>query len=381
MPPNSKTLAEEGVLFDGIAMVRDGRFAEDKIRAILLSGPMPARNPEQNLADLRAQAAANAKGVAELQRVCALHGRDTVAAYMNYVQEHAEEAVRRVISRLKPGAFRCPMDDGGHVAVEVTVDQSNRSAVIDFTGTADQRPNNFNAPASICRAAVLYVFRTLVAEDIPMNEGCMRPLRLIVPDGSMLNPRLANPPPAVVAGNVETSQIVCDAIYGALGVLAASQGTMNNFTFGNATHQYYETICGGAGAGADFEGASAVQSHMTNSRLTDPEVLEQRYPVVVEAFTVRHGSGGAGLHKGGDGVVRTLRFREPVTAAILSGRRRIHPFGLHGGKDAAAGETVVTYANGSHKRLAATDQVALQAGDAITISTPGGGGYGMPKKP
>jgi 5-oxoprolinase (ATP-hydrolysing) len=379
MPPNSKTLAEEGALFDGIAMVRDGRFAEDTIRSILMTGPMPARNPDQNLADLRAQAAANAKGVAELQRVCRAYGRDTVVAYMGYVQDHAEEAVRRVITRLKSGEFRCAMDDGGHVNVKVTVDHESRSAVIDFTGTADTRPNNFNGPVSICRAAVLYVFRTLVADDIPMNEGCMRPLKLIVPEGSMLNPKHSNPLPAVVAGNVETSQIVCDALYGALGVLAASQGTMNNFTFGNATHQYYETIGGGAGAGPDFDGASAVQTHMTNTRLTDPEIFEQRYPVIVESFGVRHGSGGAGHHPGGDGVMRTLRFRAPVTAGILSGRRRIHPFGLHGGHDAATGETVVTFADGNHKRLNATDEIELQTGDKITISTPGGGGYGVPK--
>jgi 5-oxoprolinase (ATP-hydrolysing) len=297
---------------------------------------------------------------------------------MGYVQDHAEEAVRRVITRLTSGEFRCPMDAGGYIEVKVTVDHTSRSAVIDFTGTSDQRDNNFNAPLSICRAAVLYVFRTLVADDIPMNEGCMRPLRLIVPEGSMLNPQHRHPLPAVVAGNVETSQIVCDALYAALGVLAASQGTMNNFTFGDASRQYYETIGGGAGAGPDFDGASAVQTHMTNTRLTDPEVLEHRFPVVVESFAVRHGSGGTGHHKGGDGVIRTLRFRAPVTAAILSGRRRIHPFGLRGGHDAATGETTVAFAAGGHAHLAATDEIELQAGDAITISTPGGGGYGTP---
>jgi 5-oxoprolinase (ATP-hydrolysing) len=376
MPPNSRTLADEGVLFDGIAMVRDGRFAEDSLRAILKAGPHPARNPDQNLADLRAQAAANAKGAAELQRVCASMGHDVVVAYMKHVQDHAEEAVRRVIGRLQSGSFRCAMDDGGHVHVTVTVDQAARSAVVDFTGTSPQRPNNFNGPASICRAAVLYVFRTLVADDIPMNEGCMRPLRLIIPEGCMLNPRPVPPLPAVVAGNVETSQIVCDTLYGALGVLAASQGTMNNLTFGNADHQYYETICGGAGAGPDFNGADAVQTHMTNSRLTDPEVLERRYPVIVEQFAVRPGSGGKGRYHGGNGVIRTLRFRAPVTAAILSGRRRSHPFGLQGGADGAAGETVAVFHDGSRKPLAPTDQIELAGGDAITIATPGGGGFG-----
>jgi len=376
MPPNSKTLADEGVLFNGIAMVRDGRFAEDSLRAILMVGPHPARKPEQNLADLRAQAAANAKGAAELQRVCRAMGRDVVVAYMKHVQDHAEEAVRRVIGRLKSGSFRCAMDDGGHVNVSIAVDHATRSAVVDFTGTSPQRPNNFNGPASICRAAVLYVFRTLVADDIPMNEGCMRPLTLIIPEGSMLNPRATAPLPAVVAGNVETSQIVCDALYGALGVLAASQGTMNNLTFGNADHQYYETICGGAGAGPTFDGADAVQTHMTNSRLTDPEVLERRYPVIVEEFAVRQGSGGKGLHHGGNGVVRTLRFREPVTAAILSGRRKSHPFGLSGGADGATGETAALFSNGTRKTLAPTDQIELAGGDAITVATPGGGGFG-----
>ncbi|TAL02667.1 MAG: 5-oxoprolinase [Rhodospirillaceae bacterium] len=377
MPPNSHTLAEEGVLLDGIAMVRDGRFAEDTLRAALMTGPYPARNPEQNLADLRAQAAANAKGVAELQRICAVLGRETVVAYMGYVQDHAEEAVRRVIGRLSSGALRCPMDSGGHITVRVEVDHATRGATIDFTGTAAEQHNNFNAPPSICRAAVLYVFRTLVADDIPMNEGCMRPLTLVIPENSILNPRHKEPLPAVVAGNVETSQIVCDALYGALGVLAASQGTMNNLTFGDDKHQYYETICGGAGAGPDFDGADAVQTHMTNSRLTDPEVLEHRYPVIVEKFAVRRGSGGEGRHKGGDGVVRTLRFRAPVTAAILSGRRKSHPFGMHGGHNGAVGETMAEFADGHGKLLGSTDEIQLEAGDAITVSTPGGGGFGQ----
>jgi 5-oxoprolinase (ATP-hydrolysing) len=378
MPPESRTLAEEGVLLDGLVLVRGGVFQEAAIRAALCAGPYPARAPEQNLADLRAQAAANLKGVAELRRVAAELGRDAVIAAMARVQDHAEEAVRRVIGRLRSGSFTAPMDDGASIVVAVSVDTGRRSAHVDFTGTSPQRPGNFNAPASICRAAVLYVFRTLVADDIPMNEGCMRPLTLVIPEGCLLNPRPTAPLAAVVAGNVETSQIVCDALYGALGVLAASQGTMNNFTFGDAQHQYYETVCGGAGAGADFDGADAVQTHMTNSRLTDPEVLESRFPVLVTAFGLRRGSGGAGRRHGGDGVVRAIRFRAPMTAAILSGRRRTAPFGLAGGGPALPGETVVTRADGSHKVLAATETVAMAAGDTIVIATPGGGGFGVP---
>jgi 5-oxoprolinase (ATP-hydrolysing) len=331
------------------------------------------RNVDVNIADLKAQAAANARGVAELRRMAADFGRDVVTAYMGHVLNHAEEAARRVIGTLSSGSFTCPMDDGGMVKVTVTIDRAARSAVVDFTGTSTQRPNNFNAPSAICRAAVLYVFRTLIAGDIPLNEGVLRPLTLIIPDGSMLNPRF---PAAVVAGNVETSQIICDAMYGALGVLAASQGTMNNFTFGNARHQYYETIAGGSGAGDGFNGASAVQTHMTNSRLTDPEVLEWRYPVVVETFAVRAGSGGAGEYTGGDGVERRIRFLEPMTAAMLSGRRTTKPFGLKGGGDAKPGETFVTRTNGSITHLGATEETNVAAGDTLTVLTPGGGGYG-----
>ncbi len=373
MPPTSTTVEEEGALLDSLLMVRGGVFQEPEIRAALTAGPYPARNPDMNLADLRAQAAANAKGAAELARMVREFGRDVVAAYMDHVQDHAEEAVRRVIGKLKSGSFVCPMDDGGEVRVSVTVDAKTRSAVIDFTGTSAQRPNNFNAPSAVCRAAVLYVFRTLVADDIPMNEGVLRPLTLNIPEGSMLNPKF---PAAVVAGNVETSQIICDCLYGALGVLAASQGTMNNFTFGNARHQYYETICGGAGAGESFNGASAVQTHMTNSRLTDPEVLEWRYPVMVEDFSIRANSGGVGKHKGGDGVVRTIKFLEPMTAAILSGRRSTTPFGLLGGENGQPGETVLTRADGSTHPLASTEEVSVAPGDTLTIRTPGGGGFG-----
>jgi 5-oxoprolinase (ATP-hydrolysing) len=373
MPPVSTTVEEEGALLDSLVMVRGGVFQEEDIRAALTAGRYPARNPDMNLADLRAQAAANAKGALELGKMAGEFGRGVVEAYMSHVQDHAEEAVRRVIGKLKSGSFVCPMDDGGEVRVAVTVDASARSAVVDFTGTSAQRPNNFNAPSAVCRAAVLYVFRTLVADDIPMNEGVLRPLTLKIPEGSMLSPKF---PAAVVAGNVETSQIMCDCLYGALGVLAASQGTMNNFTFGNDRHQYYETICGGAGAGADFDGATAVQTHMTNSRLTDPEVLEWRYPVTVESFSIRKNSGGAGKHKGGDSTERTITFHEPMTAAILSGRRTHPPFGLNGGEDGAPGKTTLTRADGSVQTLGATEEVEVGPGDSITIATPGGGGFG-----
>jgi len=373
MPPDSRSLTDEGVLLDNLVLVRGGAFQERALRAALTAGPHPARNVDMNLADLRAQAAANAKGASELRRAVSEHGRATVMAYMGYVQDHAEEAARRVIATLTSGSFVCPMDDGAEVRVKIGIDRTERSASIDFTGTSAQREGNTNAPPAICRAAVLYVFRTLIADDIPLNEGVLRPLTLIVPPGSMLNPTF---PAAVVAGNVETSQTICDALYGALGVLAASQGTMNNFTFGNTRHQYYETIAGGAGAGDGFDGASAVQTHMTNSRLTDPEVLEWRYPVTVAEFSIRAGSGGAGRHRGGDGVVRRIRFHEQMTAAILSGRRITRPFGLEGGGDAMPGETFVTRVDGSVEKLTATDQAVVHPGDSVTVLSPGGGGYG-----
>ncbi len=378
MPPGSRTLAEEGLLLDNIHLVRDHIFQEDAIRAVLTQGPHPARNVAVNLADLRAQVGANAKGVEELRRASALYGPRTMAAYMGHVQDHAAEAVRRLIPRLRSGRFTCPTDEGGVVTVAVTVDHAQRRAVIDFTGTSAQRPGNFNAPGAVCRAAVLYVFRTLIADEIPMNEGVLRPLTLVIPEGSMLNPK---PPAAVVAGNVETSQIICDALYGALGVLAGSQGTMNNFTFGNARHQYYETIAGGAGAGDGFDGASAVQTHMTNSRLTDPEVLEQRFPVTVERFAIRRGSGGNGRHRGGDGVIRELKFHDAMTAGILSGRRATRPFGLAGGCDGAPGATALIRKDGTRQSFGATGAAEVEPGDVIVIATPGGGGYGDPERP
>ncbi|MFZ5790735.1 MAG: hydantoinase B/oxoprolinase family protein [Pseudomonadota bacterium] len=373
MPPDSKTVEEEGVLIDDFTLVDRGRFREAELRALLASGPYPARNPDQNVADLRAQIAANEKGVQELRRMVAQYGLDVVWAYMGHVQDNAEEQVRRVISVLKDGSFTYPLDDGSKIAVSIKIDHANRSARIDFSGTSPQVATNFNAPAAVCKAAVLYVFRTLVDDDIPMNEGCLKPLEVIIPEGSMLNPRY---PAAVVAGNVETSQYVTDALYGALGVMGAAQGTMNNFTFGNARYQYYETICGGSGAGPDFDGTDAVHTHMTNSRLTDPEVLEWRFPVLVESFAIRRGSGGKGRHRGGDGVVRRIRFREAMTAAILSGHRKVPPYGMAGGEPGAVGKNYVIRADGTRVELGSTDRIEMNPGDLFVIETPGGGGYG-----
>jgi len=373
MPPFSTTIGEEGALFDGIRMVAEGRFDEDTVRAVLLGGAFPARNPEQNVADLKAQAAACAKGAEGLRRACSVYGLSTVGAYMRHVQDNAEESVRRAIGKLADGAFEMPMDGGAVIRVKVDVDRAARAARIDFTGTSAQAANNFNAPGSVTKAAVLYVFRCLVDSDIPMNAGCLKPLEIVVPKGCLLRPE---PPGAVAAGNVETSQAVVDALFGALGVLAASQGTMNNLTFGNARHQYYETICGGSGAGRDFDGQAAVHTHMTNSRLTDPEVLESRYPVLVEEFFVRKGSGGRGRHAGGDGATRRIRFRENMTAAILSTRRETEPFGLFGGGAGEKGRNTVIRADGTRVKLKGCDEIELAAGDAIEIETPGGGGFG-----
>ena len=373
MPPDSKTVDEEGVLIDDFLLVDDGVFREKEITDLLTSGKYPVRNVAQNIADLKAQIAANEKGVQELRKMVGHYGLAVVHAYMQYVQDNAEEQVRRLLGRLQGGSFAYEMDDGAMICVKVGIDRAARKASIDFTGTSGQRPNNYNAPSAVCRAAVLYVLRTLVDEDIPMNEGCLKPVDIIIPPGSMLNPRY---PAAVVAGNVETSQAITDALYGALDVQAAAQGTMNNFTFGNETYQYYETICGGSGAGPDYDGCDAVQTHMTNSRLTDPEVLEWRFPVLVESFSIRRGSGGRGKHHGGDGVVRRIRFREAMTAAILANRRRVAPFGLQGGGAAALGRAYVDRADGSRVELGATEAIAMHAGDVITIETPGGGGFG-----
>jgi 5-oxoprolinase (ATP-hydrolysing) len=373
MPPFSNTIDEEGVLFDNFLLVRDGRLREAELNAQLGSGRWPARNPAQTIADLRAQIAANEKGVQELQAMVAQFGRATVAAYMRHVQDNAEESVRRVITALNNGEFTLPLDNGARIAVKVTVDAPNRAATIDFTGTSAQLPNNFNAPKAVTMAAVLYVFRTLVDDDIPLNAGCLKPLRVIVPEGCMLNP---NPPAAVVAGNVETSMCVTNALYGALGVMAASQCTMNNFTFGNQRHQYYETVSGGSGAGDGFNGTSVVQTHMTNSRLTDPEVLEFRFPVRLESYAIRAGSGGAGRFRGGDGGVRRVRFLEAMTASILSNGRTVPAFGMAGGEPGALGLNRVERSDGRVEALGHIGQVEMAPGDVFVVETPGGGGWG-----
>jgi 5-oxoprolinase (ATP-hydrolysing) len=373
MPPASKVVEEEGVLIDNFLLVEEGRFREAETIALLGSGRYPARNVQQNIADLRAQVAANEKGVQELRRMVAHFGFDVVHAYMGHVQDNAEESVRRVIGVLKDGAFELPMDNGAHIRVSIEIIKNERKARIDFTGTSAQAPDNFNAPAAVAMAAVLYVFRTLVDDDIPLNAGCLKPLEVLIPEGCMLRPRY---PAAVVAGNVETSQCVTDALYGALGVLAASQGTMNNFTFGNARHQYYETVAGGSGAGPGFDGADVVQTHMTNSRLTDPEVLEWRFPVRLESFEIRAGSGGAGRWRGGNGAVRRVRFLEPMTAAILSGRRKVRPHGMAGGSPGLPGENYVERSDGSRTELGPFDETEMNVGDVFVIESPGGGGYG-----
>jgi 5-oxoprolinase (ATP-hydrolysing) len=379
MPPASHAAAEEGVLIDAFHLVANGRIREAELRDLLSSGPYPARNAEQNLADLRAQIAANEHGAQELRRAAAHFGLETVRAYMHHVQANAAASVRGALRALAQGdqtrPFVCELDDGYQIRVAVELNRERGTARIDFSGTSPQHPANFNAPPAVCRAAVIYVVRTLVDDDIPLNEGCLEPLEIIIPEGSMLNPR---PPAAVAAGNVETSQLIVDALYGALGVLAASQGTMNNVTFGNAQCQYYETICGGTGAGARFDGADAVHSHMTNTRLTDPEVLEWRYPVLLEEFSIRRGSGGRGRHRGGDGVVRRIRFQEPMEVAVLSGRRRVAPHGLHGGEPGAAGRNRLVRANGAVVDLGGTAAARVEPGDVLVIETPGGGGYGKP---
>jgi 5-oxoprolinase (ATP-hydrolysing) len=373
MPPFSRTIDEEGVLLDNFLLVRDGVMREAELTALLRGGPYPARNPQQTVADLRAQIAANEKGVQELRAMVAQFGRATVAAYMKHVQDNAEESVRRVITALKDGAFTLELDNGARITVKVTVDAAQRAATIDFTGTSAQLPNNFNAPKSVTMAAVLYVFRTLVDDEIPLNAGCLKPLTVIVPEGCMLNPR---PPAAVVAGNVETSSCVTNALYGALGVMAASQCTMNNFTFGNETHQYYETISGGSGAGPEFDGTSVVQTHMTNSRLTDPEVLEFRFPVRLDGYAIRKGSGGAGRWHGGDGGVRRVRFLEPMTASILSNGRVVPAFGMDGGQPGALGINRIERSDGTVEVLGHIGSAAMQPNDVFVIETPGGGGYG-----
>jgi 5-oxoprolinase (ATP-hydrolysing) len=376
MPPDSTSIDEEGVLIDNFQLVDQGHFLSDELDRLLASGPYPARNPRQNTADLQAQIAACAKGKSELLKMIEQFGLDTVLAYTGHVQDNAEESVRRVLDVLRPGEFTYPLDNGAKIRVRVDIDRQARRATVDFTGTSAQLADNFNAPSAVCRAAVLYVFRTLVDQPIPMNEGCLKPIDIVIPPGCMLNPSY---PAAVVAGNVETSQCVTDALYGALGVMAAAQGTMNNFTFGNDRYQYYETICGGSGAGPDYDGTSAVHTHMTNSRLTDPEVLEWRYPVVLESHRIDRGSGGAGRHKGGDGTIRRVRFLEPMSAALLSNHRKVAPFGLEGGQPGALGRQWVERADGRVEKLPGCTKTEVAEGDVFVIQTPAGGGFGTPE--
>ncbi|MFI8534734.1 hydantoinase B/oxoprolinase family protein [Streptomyces aquilus] len=375
MPADSRSIEEEGILFDNWLLAENGRFREEETLRLLTETRYPSRNPRTNLADLRAQIAANRKGVDEVTRMIETFGLDVVQAYMRHVQDNAEEAVRRVVDTLDDGEYAYETDSGAMIRVRVRVDRENRSATVDFTGTSAQLDSNFNAPFAVVNAAVLYVFRTLVADDIPLNDGCLRPLRIIVPPGSMLAPE---PPAAVVAGNVETSQAITGALYAALGVQAEGSGTMNNVTFGNARHQYYETIASGSGAGDGFPGAPAVQTHMTNSRLTDPEVLEWRLPVRLDEFAVREGSGGAGRWRGGDGAVRRIRFLEPMTVSTLSQHRRVPPYGMAGGEPGALGGNRVERADGTVTVLGGSDTADVEPGDVLVIETPGGGGYGPP---
>jgi 5-oxoprolinase (ATP-hydrolysing) len=372
-PSDSRTLEDEGVVIDDFLLVDGGRFREAEFRALLASAKYPARSPDVNVADIKAQVAANAKGVQELKRVVGQYGWDVARAYMRHVMDNAEESVRRVIDRIGDGSFTYTMDNGLPLQVTVSVDHAARTATVDFTGTGPQRGDNFNPPPAVTRAVVLYVFRCLVGDEIPLNEGCLKPITIVIPPGTFLSPM---PGAAVVAGNTEVSQAACNALFGALRSVACSQATMNNFLFGDATRQYYETICGGTGAGPGFDGTSAVHSHMTNTRMTDPEVLELRYPVRLEEFSLRRGSGGAGKWRGGDGAVRRIRFMEPMTAVIVASRRNIPPFGLEGGVDGAAGRQWVERADGKREVLSGTDIVELKRGDVFAIETPGGGGYG-----
>ncbi|MFD9463801.1 hydantoinase B/oxoprolinase family protein [Streptomyces sp. NPDC060027] len=377
MPANSRTIDEEGILFDNWLLAENGRFREAETLALLTEPPHPSRNPRTNLADLRAQIAANRKGVDEVGRMIEDFGLDVVQAYMKHVQDNAEEAVRRVIDTLEGGECAYETDSGAVIRVRVTVDREERAATVDFTGTSAQLTTNFNAPFAVVNAAVLYVFRTLVDDDIPLNDGCLRPLRIVVPPGSMLSPE---PPAAVVAGNVETSQAITGALYAALAVQAEGSGTMNNVTFGNERHQYYETVASGSGAGDGFPGAPVVQTHMTNSRLTDPEVLEWRLPVQLDEFAIRHGSGGPGHWRGGDGAVRRIKFHEPMTVSTLSQHRRVPPYGMAGGEPGALGANRVEHADGTVTELGGSGAANVRPGDVLVIETPGGGGYGPPPR-
>jgi 5-oxoprolinase (ATP-hydrolysing) len=373
MTPRATHIDEEGVYIDDFKLVEEGRFLETETHNLLMGARYPARSPGKNIADLKAHVAANAKGVAELEKMVGHFGLDVVKAYMGHVQDNAEESVRRLLTRIDGGEFRVEMDQGTHVSVKITVDRENRSATVDFSGSSPEQSNNFNAPAPVTRAATLYVMRVMVDEPIPMNAGCLKPVNLIIGEKSMLSPQY---PAAVVAGNVETSQIVTNCLFAALNAMGPSQGTMNNLTFGNAKYQYYETICSGSPAGPGFDGTSGVHVHMTNTRLTDPEILELRYPVLLEEFSIRRGSGGRGRWSAGDGTYRRIRFMEKMDCAILSGYRRVAQYGLDGGQPGECGENSVRRNDGTMDRLEGCDQTVLDAGEAIIIKTPTGGGYG-----
>jgi len=377
MSPLAVTIEEEGVYIDNFKLVDRGRFREQALYDLLTGAKYPARNPLQNVNDLKAQIAANEKGVQELHKMVGQFGLDVVHAYMHHVQDNADESVRRVIDRLHDCEFSYELDQGNVIKVKITVDKDKREATVDFTGTSSQQGTNFNAPEPVTRAAVLYVFRVMVDDDIPMNAGCLRPINIVIPPGSMLTPQY---PAAVVAGNVEVSQTVTDCLFGALGAMAAAQGTMNNLNFGNATYQYYETICSGSPAGPGFPGTDAVHTHMTNTRLTDPEVLEFRYPVLLEDFHIRKGSGGRGKWSAGDGVRRTIRFLEKMDCTFLSGHRRVRPFGLAGGESGQVGQNSVRRKDGRIEKLEGCDATVIDAGEAVIIQTPTAGGYGEPSK-
>ncbi len=375
MTPDATSIEEEGVYIDNFKLVDRGRFREKEFYALLTAGKYPARNPLQNVNDIKAQIAANEKGAQELRRIVRHFTWPVVRAYMGHVQDNAAESVRRVVDRLHDSAFAVETDQGARIAVRIAVDKKKREASVDFTGTSAQQPTNFNAPEPVTRAAVLYVFRVMVDDDIPINAGCLRPLRIVIPKRSMLSPEY---PAAVVAGNVETSQEVTNCLFGALDAMAAAQGTMNNLNFGNARYQYYETICSGSPAGPGFPGTDAVHTHMTNTRLTDPEILEFRYPVLLEDFHIRRGSGGRGKWNAGDGIIRTIRFLQKMECTILSGHRRVPPFGLAGGGDGAVGKNAVRRGDGSVEILQGCDRTLIDAGEAVIIQTPTAGGYGKP---
>ncbi|MBV8594371.1 MAG: hydantoinase B/oxoprolinase family protein, partial [Caulobacteraceae bacterium] len=378
MSPLATTIHEEGVYIDNFRLVSRGRFREKELRDLLTSGPWPTRNPDQNVNDLKAQIAANEKGVRELERMVEAFGLKTVQAYMGHVQDNAAESVRRVIDRLLDSEAETISDQGAVIKVRIRVDKEKREATVDFTGTSPQQPTNFNAPEPVTRAAVLYVFRVMVDDDIPMNAGCLRPIHVVLPEGSMLSPRY---PAAVVAGNVEVSQAVTDTLFAALGALGSAQGTMNNLTFGDATYQYYETICSGAPAGPGFDGAAAVHTHMTNSRLTDPEVLESRFPVALEEFSILRRSGGKGRWNAGDGTLRRIRFLKPMQVAILSSHRAVANAGMLGGEPGSLGRNAICRNDGRLEILPGCAQAEVEAGEAVEIVTPTGGGWGKPPQP